>query len=77
MRKLLVFMVLGITLLFAKVDLNSATKEELMKIKGIGEKKAELIIEYRKTKKIQNEEQLVELKGFGPSLIKTIKEENK
>ncbi len=77
MRKLLVFMVLGMTLLFAKVDLNSATKEELMKIKGIGEKKAELILEYRKTKKIENEEQLAEIKGFGPSLIKTIKVENK
>jgi competence protein ComEA len=33
-----------------KVNINSATKEELMTLKGIGESKAEAIISYRKEK---------------------------
>ncbi len=74
MRKILLMMVFGFMLLFASIDLNTATKSELMSIKGIGEKKAQKILEYRKTNKILNVNDLQSLKGFGPALIKNIKE---
>lgn len=77
MKKVLILFLLGFGLLFAKVDLNSASKDELMSIKGIGEKKAEQIIQYRKGKKIEKVEELLVIKGFGPALISNIKSDEK
>ncbi|MDR3610229.1 MAG: helix-hairpin-helix domain-containing protein [Ignavibacteriaceae bacterium] len=48
------------------IDLNTASKEELMKISGIGEKTAENILSYReKTGKFKNTEELMNVKGIG------------
>ncbi|MBF0780020.1 MULTISPECIES: helix-hairpin-helix domain-containing protein [unclassified Granulicatella] len=56
-----------------KVNLNTATKEQLMTIKGIGEKKALLIIEYRKEHgKFKTIEDLGQIKGFSQTFIQTI-----
>lgn len=38
MKKIIAMLALCSTIMFAAVNLNSATKEELMTIKGIGEK---------------------------------------
>jgi len=73
MKKLLLVWLVAVTFLFANIDLNSASKEQLTSIKGIGEKKAELILEYRKTHKINSASDLEHLKGFGPVLISNIK----
>lgn len=62
--------------LFGAVDFNKASKEQLMEIKGIGEK-AEAIILYRKTNKIASADDLKNIKGFGPALISKIKQTNK
>lgn len=51
MKKIFFGLVLSCAFLFASIDLNSATKDELMQIKGIGAKKAEMIIDFRKNKK--------------------------
>jgi len=75
MKKFLIMLLLGTTLLFASINLNTATKSELMTIKGIGAKKAEKILEFRKTTKIKNISDLQSIKGFGPSLIAKIKKE--
>lgn len=57
------------------VDINKASKEELMNLKGIGESKAEDIIEYREKigyfKKI---EELKEVKGIGEKTFDNIKD---
>lgn len=77
MKKFLLMLLMGATFLFASIDLNSANKVDLMSIKGIGEKKALKIIEFRKSKKITNIDDLMIIKGFGPSLIANIKEKAK
>jgi len=68
---------MGISFMFAALNLNTATKDELMAIKGIGEKKAEQIITFRKSKQIENADDLLKLKGFGPKLISNIKKDIK
>ena len=64
----------GIT--YAAVDLNTATKEQLETVKGIGPSKAEAIIEYRKQhgpfKKVDD---LNEIKGFGDKSVEALKGE--
>lgn len=55
------------------VDLNTASKDTLMTVKGIGEKKAELILDYRQKKRIKKLEDLLELKGFSEKFIESIR----
>lgn len=55
------------------VNLNTATKEKLMTVKGIGEKKAEAILTYRQKKPIKKLEDLLELKGFSEKFIESIR----
>ncbi len=75
--RILAFLFFCISLVFATpIDLQTASKEELMGIKGIGAKKAEQIIEYRKTNKITNPEDLKNIKGFGDSIVNEVKNEN-
>ncbi len=46
--KILAMLAISAGLLFGAVDINNATKDQLMSIKGVGDKKADAIIEYRK-----------------------------
>lgn len=73
MKKLLVLCLFLMVSLFASMDLNHATKQELMSIKGIGEVKANQIIDFRKSDKIKDVNDLSKIKGFGPKLIQNIK----
>jgi competence protein ComEA len=62
--------------LFAKIDINSADAKALTAIKGLGEKKAEAIVEYRdKNGKFKSADDLLKVKGIGKKLLETIKEE--
>jgi len=72
---ILIFMFM-VSALFAKVDFQTATKEQLMAINGIGAKKAEAIIDYRKYNKIEKVEDLTKIKGFGNTLVNKIKKSN-
>lgn len=59
---------------FDKIDINKATKNELMSLPGIGEKTAELILELRKTKnKYTNINELLEVKGIGNKKLDKIR----
>ena len=52
------------------VNINTADKEMLMQINGIGEKRAQAIIEYRKANgKFKSVQELTEIKGIGQSLL--------
>ena len=75
--KKIVLMVLSAVYLFAVIDIKTATKEQFMSIDGIGEKKAEAIIEYRKANEIQKVEDLLKVKGIGPEIVNNIKNDIK
>ena len=59
----------------AKVNINTATVEELKTLKGVGEKKAEAIIEYRKKNgSFQTKEDLMKVRGIGKKLFESFQE---
>ncbi|MFW0714071.1 ComEA family DNA-binding protein [Aliarcobacter butzleri] len=76
MKKIVALFALCGTLVFGAINLQTASKEELMSIKGIGEKKAEQIIEYRKTNTIKSADDLKNIKGFGDNIVSNVKENN-
>ncbi|NEW59936.1 helix-hairpin-helix domain-containing protein [Sulfurovum sp. bin170] len=73
MKKILLFMALSVSFLFSAINLQTASKDELICIKGIGDKKAEAIIKYRKSNKLKSADDLINIKGFGKGLIAKVK----
>ena len=58
-----------------KVNINTATVEELKTLKGVGEKKAEAIIEYRKKNgSFKTKEDLMKVRGIGKKLFEPFEE---
>ena len=57
-----------------KINLNTATKSELMRLPGIGEKTAESIIEYRKTSRFKRLSDIMEVKGIGEKKFEKMRE---
>ncbi len=73
MKKIFALLLATAIAVFA-FDINSASKSELMSLKGIGEKKAESIIKYRKEHgKFKNIDELTKVKGIGPKMLEKIK----
>lgn len=77
MIKLFASLLLSVSFLLASINLNTANKDELMSIKGIGNKKAEQILKYRKTHSLDNPMDLKNIKGFGKKIISNVKNDVK
>jgi len=67
--KILTMILLGVTLMFGAVDINTAGKKDLVTLSGIGAKKADAIIAYRDVKCFSNIDELVKIKGIGLKII--------
>ena len=70
-------MIMSVSFLFSAINLQTASKDELMCIKGIGEKKAEAVLKYRKSHKIKSADDLIQIKGFGKTIISNVKKDIK
>ncbi len=61
---------------FASVDINTAGVKALTTLKGVGEKKAEAIVTYRKTHGcFKNVDALAKVKGIGAKTVTANKKE--
>ncbi len=67
--KFLILLFLSLNIAFGAIDINKASKEELMSLNGIGEKKANEILEYRKQKCFKNVNELINVKGIGEKFM--------
>lgn len=57
-----------------KVNINTASKEVLMTLKGVGEAIAERIIEYRKAHPFKTPEEIMKVKGIGTKIFEANKD---
>lgn len=55
------------------VNINTASRDELTSLEGIGEKTAERIIEYRENNSFDSLEEIMEVKGIGEGKFEKIK----
>lgn len=55
------------------ININTASKEELMELDGVGEIIAERIIEYRSNRTFENVEELTNVKGIGEKKMENIR----
>jgi len=77
MKKLVLALVLWFAFTgaaLAAVNINTATKDELVTLKGIGDKKAQAIIDYRKKNgDFKSVDDLEKVEGIGPGTMKQIR----
>ena len=57
-----------------KVNINTATKEELMSLQGIGDVLSDRIIEYRKSAKFNSIDDIRRVKGIGEKTFENLKD---
>jgi len=73
MKKIVLFLACIIGFVFADININTATKEELMSLPGIGNATAEAILEYRKENKFNEIDDIKNVKGIGDAKFEKIK----
>ncbi len=79
MKKLLltfILLIISTSMAMATVNLNTATKDDLDGVKGIGPMKAQSIIDYRKKNGgFKSVDELENVKGFGSKSVKKLRSE--
>lgn len=79
MKKLLltfISLIISTSIAMATVNLNTATKDDLDGVKGIGPVKAQSIIDYRKKNgAFKSVDELENVKGFGSKSVKKLRSE--
>lgn len=75
MSKFLVLLLCLSGFLFAAVNINTATVEELQSLKGIGKSKAQAIVAYRNEQNFTSIDDIKKVKGIGPKLFESIKQD--
>ena len=79
MKRLLLAVLLSLAIsgvALAVVNINTATKEELTSLKGVGDKRAQEIINYRtKNGPFKTTDDLEKVPGIGPGIMKQIRSE--
>lgn len=79
MKKLLltfISLIISTSIAMATVNLNTATKDDLDGVKGIGPMKAQSIIDYRKKNgAFKSVDELENVKGFGSKSVKKLRSE--
>jgi len=76
-RKIVLVLLVGSSFSFAMSAnmVQSAEKEKLGCIKGLGAKRVEAIVLYRKNNPIESLDELLNVKGIGKAILKNIKED--
>ena len=57
-----------------KININTATKEQLVTLNGVGDKLADRIIEYRKENPFENPKDIMKVKGVAQKIFDANKE---
>lgn len=76
MKKIIIFVLFCIftaSISIAKININTAKKDELITLKGLGDKRAEEIIKIRAKKPFNSLEDLLQIKGIGDKFIENNK----
>lgn len=74
MKQLIIVLMFLVSFVFGAVNINTASKKELMSLDGIGSKKAEEIIKYREKTPFKKPEDIKNIKGIGDKLFDKIKD---
>ncbi len=56
-----------------RIDLNRAPVTELMRLPGVGQRKAQAIVAHRQRAPFRRPEDVVQVKGFGPGWLQKVK----
>ena len=75
--KYLTLLLLFVSLMFGAVNINNASVKELTKLKGIGIKKAEAIVNYRKKHCFKSVDELLKIQGIGKKTLEKNKNDIK
>lgn len=71
--KVFILTALSASMLLAAININTANKSELMELPGIGEGKANAIIEYRAKNKFKTIDEIKNVSGIGDKIYENIK----
>ena len=56
-----------------RIDLNRAPVTELMRLPGVGQKRAQALVAHRQRSPLRRPEDVLRVKGFGPGWLRRVK----